>query len=80
MSQDPFAQRCAPRGRDTGRGPYYEQSVKNAFVAVRPPGHHAETETAMGFCFFGNVALGAKHALDHHNLSRVAIVDFDVIT
>ena len=54
------------------------QSVKNAFVAVRPPGHHAEKETAMGFCFFGNVALGAKRALDRHKLSRVAVVDFDV--
>ena len=52
--------------------------VHNAFVAVRPPGHHAEQETAMGFCFFGNVALAAKHALDFHGLSRVAIVDFDV--
>ncbi len=50
----------------------------NAFVAMRPPGHHAERETAMGFCFFGNVAIGAKHALAHHGLSRVAIVDFDV--
>ena len=50
----------------------------NAFVAVRPPGHHAETETPMGFCLFGNVALGAKHALDFHGLSRVAVVDFDV--
>jgi acetoin utilization deacetylase AcuC-like enzyme len=50
----------------------------NAFAAVRPPGHHAERETAMGFCFFGNVAIGAKHALDHHGLGRVAIVDFDV--
>ena len=50
----------------------------NAFAAVRPPGHHAERETAMGFCFFGNVAIGAKHALDHHGLDRVAIVDFDV--
>ncbi len=49
-----------------------------AFCAVRPPGHHAETETAMGFCLLGNVAIGAKHALDHHGLSRVAIVDFDV--
>ena len=38
--------------------------AKNAFVAARPPGHHAETATAMGFCLFGNVALGAKHALD----------------
>ena len=55
-----------------------KQLAQNAFVAIRPPGHHAETETAMGFCFFGNVALGAKHALDHHGLSRVAVVDFDV--
>lgn len=52
--------------------------VGNAFVAVRPPGHHAETSTAMGFCLFGNVALGAKHALDFHGLKRVAVVDFDV--
>ncbi len=50
----------------------------NAFVAMRPPGHHAERETAMGFCFFGNVAIAAKYALDHHGLDRVAIVDFDV--
>ncbi|MEX0308345.1 MAG: histone deacetylase family protein [Ruegeria sp.] len=50
----------------------------NAFCAIRPPGHHAETETAMGFCLFGNAALAAKHALDHHGLSRVAVVDFDV--
>lgn len=50
----------------------------NAFVAMRPPGHHCERETPMGFCLFGNVALAAKHALDHHGLSRVAIVDFDV--
>ncbi len=49
-----------------------------AFCAVRPPGHHAETETAMGFCLFGNVAIGAKHALDHHGLDRVAVIDFDV--
>lgn len=52
--------------------------AQRAFCAIRPPGHHAETETAMGFCFLGNVAIGAKHALDHHGLSRVAIVDFDV--
>ena len=50
----------------------------NAFCAVRPPGHHAETATSMGFCLFGNVVIGAKHALEHHGLSRVAIVDFDV--
>ena len=52
--------------------------AKNAFVAVRPPGHHAETQTAMGFCLFGNIALGAKHALDFHGLKRVAVIDFDV--
>ena len=50
----------------------------SAFVACRPPGHHAETATAMGFCLFGTVAIAAKRALDHHGLSRVAIVDFDV--
>ncbi|SLN23736.1 Histone deacetylase-like amidohydrolase [Roseovarius gaetbuli] len=52
--------------------------AQNAFVATRPPGHHAERETTMGFCLFGNIAVAAKHALDHHGLSRVAIVDFDV--
>ncbi len=50
----------------------------NAFCAVRPPGHHAERETPMGFCLLGNVAAAAKHALDFHGLARVAIVDFDV--
>ena len=48
----------------------------NAFVAVRPPGHHATQDLAMGFCFFGNVALGAAYALEQ--VERVAIVDFDV--
>ncbi|MEO0358425.1 MAG: histone deacetylase family protein [Pseudomonadota bacterium] len=52
--------------------------TQNAFVAMRPPGHHCERTTPMGFCFFGNIALAAKHALDHHGLKRVAIVDFDV--
>ena len=52
--------------------------VQNAFCAIRPPGHHAERETAMGFCLFGNAALAAKHALDFHGLNRVAVVDFDV--
>jgi acetoin utilization deacetylase AcuC-like enzyme len=52
--------------------------VRNAFCAVRPPGHHAETATAMGFCFFGNVVVGARHALEAHGLERVAIVDWDV--
>ncbi len=52
--------------------------IGNAFVAMRPPGHHAETATAMGFCLFGNVSIAAKRALDHHGLARVAVVDFDV--
>ncbi len=49
-----------------------------AFCAVRPPGHHATRDEAMGFCFFNNVAVAARHALDVHGLERVAIVDFDV--
>ena len=51
---------------------------QTAFCAVRPPGHHAESGRAMGFCVFNNVAVGAAHALAVHGLSRVAIVDFDV--
>jgi acetoin utilization deacetylase AcuC-like enzyme len=49
-----------------------------AFCAVRPPGHHATADTAMGFCLFNNVAVAAAHALERHGLERVAIVDFDV--
>jgi len=55
-----------------------EQKVANAFCAVRPPGHHAESARPMGFCIFNNVAVGVAHALEHHGLSRVAIADFDV--
>lgn len=50
----------------------------NAFVAMRPPGHHAEAERPMGFCLFSNAAIAAKHARAVHGLARVAVVDFDV--
>jgi acetoin utilization deacetylase AcuC-like enzyme len=53
-------------------------AAANAFCATRPPGHHAEKETPMGFCLFGTAALAAKHGLEAHGLSRVAVVDFDV--
>jgi acetoin utilization deacetylase AcuC-like enzyme len=52
--------------------------LSNAFCAVRPPGHHARPHAAMGFCFFNNIATGARHALEVHGLERVAVVDFDV--
>jgi len=52
--------------------------VRNAFVAGRPPGHHATVNQPMGFCLFNNVAIGARYAQKTHNLSRIAIVDWDV--
>ncbi len=52
--------------------------MPNAFCAVRPPGHHATRNQAMGFCFVNNVAVAAKYALERHGLKRVAIIDFDV--
>lgn len=52
--------------------------VGNAFCAVRPPGHHAERDHAMGFCFFNNIAIGARHLQRRHGLQRIAIIDWDV--
>ena len=52
--------------------------AENAFCALRPPGHHAESDRAMGFCFFNNVAIAAAHALDNYGVDRVAVLDFDV--
>src|SRR5881394_3741227 len=55
-----------------------EGKAANVFVATRPPGHHAETATPMGFCLFNNVAIAARHAQKQHAAERVAIIDFDV--
>jgi len=54
------------------------QKATNAFVATRPPGHHAETERPMGFCLFNNVAIAARYAQQRYGVERAAIVDFDV--
>jgi acetoin utilization deacetylase AcuC-like enzyme len=54
------------------------KKAANAFVAARPPGHHAETARPMGFCLFDNAAIAARYAQDHHGIGRAAIVDFDV--
>jgi len=56
----------------------FAKKAPNAFVAARPPGHHAEIARPMGFCLFGNAAIAARHAQDHHGIARAAIVDFDV--
>ena len=55
-----------------------KKEFKNAFCAVRPPGHHAEKDKAMGFCIYNNVAVGANYLIKKYNYSKVAIIDFDV--
>ena len=54
------------------------KEFKNAFCAVRPPGHHAEKEKAMGFCIYNNVAVGANYLIEKYKYNRIAIIDFDV--
>jgi len=56
----------------------FEKKADNAFVAVRPPGHHAETDTAMGFCLVNNIAIAARYAQQKYDIERVAIIDWDV--
>jgi len=55
-----------------------QKKVNNAFCAVRPPGHHAKANRAMGFCIYNNIMVGIAHALEHYGLERVALLDFDV--
>ena len=55
-----------------------QKEFKNAFCAVRPPGHHAEKDKAMGFCIYNNVAVGANYLIEKYNYNEVAIIDFDV--
>jgi acetoin utilization deacetylase AcuC-like enzyme len=55
-----------------------QKEFKNAFCAVRPPGHHAEKDKAMGFCIYNNVAVGANYLIEKDKYNKVAIIDFDV--
>ena len=80
-AMNPYSLNAALRGVGAGilgTDKVIAGEVANAFCAVRPPGHHAEKIQAMGFCFFGNIAIAARHAIRNHGLKRVAIVDFDV--
>ena len=80
-AMNPYTLQAALRGAGAGIlavDKVMSGEVDNAFCLVRPPGHHAERTQAMGFCFFGNVAMAARHAIKEHGLERVAIVDFDV--
>lgn len=80
-AMNPYSLNAALRGVGAGilaTDKVISGEVSNAFCATRPPGHHAEQTRAMGFCFFGNIAIAARHAIHTHGLKRVAIVDFDV--
>jgi acetoin utilization deacetylase AcuC-like enzyme len=69
---------CAVGGVLTGIDRVMEGTVGNCFCAVRPPGHHAESYRAMGFCFFNNVAIAARYLQQQHGIERILIVDWDV--
>ena len=56
----------------------HNKKLKNAFCAVRPPGHHAEFDKAMGFCIFNNIAVGANYLIEKYKYKKIAIIDFDV--
>lgn len=80
-AMNPHTWRAAQRS--AGAGCYavdllMEGKVENAFCAIRPPGHHAEKDTAMGFCFLNNISIAARHAIKAHGLERVAVIDIDV--
>ncbi len=68
----------AANAMTSGIDALFQKSCDNLFAAVRPPGHHAEKATAMGFCFFNNVAIAARYAQSKYNAHRIAIIDFDV--
>jgi acetoin utilization deacetylase AcuC-like enzyme len=69
---------CAVGGVLKGIDNVMEGTVRNCFCAVRPPGHHAESYRAMGFCFFNNVAIAARYLQKQHAIERIAVVDWDV--
>ncbi|MBA4387541.1 MAG: histone deacetylase [Verrucomicrobia bacterium] len=74
---DPAICRLAVAGALTGVDAVFEGRARNAFCAVRPPGHHAENKGEFGFCFFGNVAIAARYAQEKYKIERVLVVDWD---
>lgn len=79
ISQNSYSAAClAAGGVLTAVDAVMNGEVKNAFCAVRPPGHHASKNEAMGFCIFNNVAIGARYVLEKYKLAKILIVDFDV--
>jgi len=79
MSADSYdAALCAAGGVISGADKVMTGELNSAFALVRPPGHHATYQQAMGFCLFNNIAIAAKYAINKYNLDRIAIIDFDV--